>query len=295
MKKIISIGFLLALSQSAFAANISEDFEKRMLKEYTGQAKIKQKNDSIERNYNSDSGNYFLSSYKQNYLLPFSYSDDYNKKYWDEEGSMKDIESVFQVSVKYPLALDVTPYGGDVYVTYTNKSNWQTFSDGSPFRETNHEPELLVDFGQDWEFGGIQNTNIILGYNYQTNGQSGIEERSWNRLFTDFVFAHKDFSLSARVWLPFSESETEDKEISDYLGYHELNGRYYWNDQTFSAKTRWAFHNNKYGLTLGWEKPLTKAFSMYVEGFYGYGDTLIDFDQKTERISVGFIFTNDLF
>lgn len=278
------------------SANINENFEKRMLKEYTGQAKIKQKNDSIDRQFNSDNGHYFLSSYKQNYLLPISLSSGYNENYWNEEGSMKDVEAAFQVSVKYPLALDVTPVGGDIYITYTSKTNWQVYSDDQPVRETSHEPEILIDFGQDWEFGEIQNTNILLGLSQKTNGRSGGEERAWNRAFADFIFAHKDFSLSARAWIPFSE-ETGDtnKDMSDYLGYHELNGRYYWQDQTFSAKTSWAFGEGHHSVTLGWSKPLTKAFSVYLEGFYGYGDTLVDFDNKTERISIGFIFTNDLF
>ena len=49
------------------------------------------------------------------------------------------------------------------------------------------------------------------------------------------------------------------------------------------------------GLTLGFEQPLTKAFSLYFEGFLGYGDTLIEFDKKVQRVSFGFIFSNDLF
>lgn len=292
MKKIIASAVAILLSGQAFGG-VDESFEKRMLKEYTGQAKIKQKNDNITRKYNDD-GEFLLSSYKQNYILPFSYISGQSEQYWDEESSMKDIEATFQVSVKYPLALDITPIGGDVYVAYTNRSHWQVYTSGEAFREISHEPEVLVDFGQNWEFGGIKNTNILFGYNHQTNGQSGLEKRSWNRLFTDFVFAHKDFSLSARAWIPFSE-ETDNGDISDYIGYHELNGRYYWQDQTFSAKTTWAFHEGHGSLTLGWEKPISKAISFYLEGFTGYGDTMIDFNERTHRISAGFILTNDLF
>ncbi len=293
MKKIIASAIALFFSTQTIAG-VDESFEKRMLKEYTGQAKIKQKNDNINEKYNYD-GEFLLSSYKQNYILPFSYISGQSEEFWTEDSNMKDIEATFQVSMKYPLALDVTPIGGDVYVTYTNRSHWQLYTSDQAFREIAHEPEVLIDFGQNWEFGGVKNTNILFGYNHQTNGQSGIEKRSWNRLFTDFVFAHKDFSLSARAWLPFSEETDSNKDISDYIGYHELNGRYYWQDQTFSAKTTWAFHEGHGSLTFGWEKPLSKAVSVYVEGFYGYGDTMIDFDEKTERISVGFILTNDLF
>lgn len=288
--------FSILCSNYAFSTDINENFEKRMLKEYTGQAKIKQKDDSINKRYNSEDGQYFLSSYKQNYFLPFNYSNDYNNDYLDSDQESKNLEAAFQISVKYPLAFDITPVGGDLYFTYTNKSNWQLYSEDEPFRETSHEPELLVDFGQDWEFGGIQNTNILIGYNHQTNGKAGEEERSWDRIFADAIFAHKDYSLSVRAWLPFSENNGgSNHEFSDYIGHHELNGRYYYEDQTISLKTTWAFGEGHTGVTVGWAKPLTKALSAYVEGFYGYGDTMIDFDKKVERISVGFIFTNDLF
>lgn len=294
MKKLITGLILAGLSVPALA-DIDENFEKKMLKEYTGQAKIKQKYDGIEENY-KDSSTFLLSSYKQNYFLPVSYGTGYNGEY-NTGDSYDNAESQFQISVKYPLALNVTPIGGDFYFTYTNKSSWQLYSSDSAFRDISHEPELLLDFAQNWEFGGIQNTNILVGYNHETNGQSDAEARSWDRIFADFIFAHKDFSLSARVWYPVSDDNGADDghKFADYVGYHELNGRYYWNDQTFSAKTTWAVNDGHFGVTLGWEKPITPALSLYVEGFTGYGDNMIDFDEQVHRIGVGFIFSNDLF
>lgn len=291
MKKIITTALALGLTSPAFA-DIDETFEQKMLREYTGQAKIKQKNDSIETNYEDDNS-YLLSSYKQNYFLPLSYGTGYNESQDDYDN----LEGQFQISAKYPLALNVTPVGGDLYFTYTNKSNWQMYSSDSAFRNITHEPELLLDFGQNWEFGGIQNTNILVGYNHQTNGQSDQDARSWDRIFADFIFAHKDFSLSARVWYPVSDDNGADNnhDIVDYIGYHELNGRYYWNDQTFSAKTTWSINDGHFGATVGWEKPITPAFSLYVEGFTGYGENLSDFDERVHRIGIGFIFSNDLF
>lgn len=293
MKKILSLTALSLISTWVLPAyaDIDESFEQKMLREYKGQAKIKQKNDKIIKNYR-DKSSYFLSSYKQNYFLPVTYGS-----HKDSETNQNDkIEAQFQISVKYPLMLDISQYGGDLYMSYTNKSNWQLYSSDSSFRETNHEPEIFVDFGQDWEFGGIKNTNILVGYNHQTNGKSDEEARNWDRLFADFVFAHKDFSVSTRIMYPVSESSgTGNKhDLSDYLGYHEINARYFYGDQTFSAKSTWAIKEGNIGLTLGWEKPISPAVSLYVEGFAGYGDTLIDFDEKVYRIGVGFSFSNDL-
>lgn len=296
LKKSIVISVLYLFSFSSYA-QIDESFEKKMLESHKGQATIKEKGNEVS-SYMDDQSRYFLSSYKQNYLLPFNYSSGYNSTYWNEEGDLKKHEAALQISIKYPLLKDATPFGGDLYVTYTNKSNWQLYSKSEPFRETFHMPELLIDFDKNWDFGSFKNTNILVGYTHQSNGLSGNASRGWDRLFTDFIFAGKDYSLSIRGWIPVSdenEEETNNHKIRDYYGLHEFNGRYYYQDLTFSAMTRFSVSNRKGAINLGVSKPLKSGISIYAEVFHGYGDSMIDFDNKISRVGVGFIFTNDLF
>lgn len=293
--KILVTTIATLISTHAFADQISENFEKELLKNHKGRGEIQIKSNRIAKNYKSKA-NFLLASYKQNYFLPFSYSSEMSDSAWNKDGESKDIEALFQISVKYPVVQDLTPYGGDLYFAYTNKSNWQIYSKSSPFREITHTPEIFLDFKQDWDVLGIQNTNILTGLSHQTNGQSGNSERSWDRAFVDLIFAKSNYSFSTRFWLPISsEQGDQTKDIQDYYGYYELNGRYYLGNITLSGMTRYSFSEGKGALQLGASYPITESVGLYVEAFNGYGDTLIDYNRSNTRIGFGVTFTNDLF
>src|SRR5690606_23542901 len=69
-----------------------------------------------------------LSLHKSNYILPLTWSDDF-----DGESS----EVIFQISFKQRLFIN------NLYAAYTQKSFWQAWNrqDSAPFRETNYNPE----------------------------------------------------------------------------------------------------------------------------------------------------------
>lgn len=56
--------------------------------------------------------------------------------------------------------------------------------DSAPFRTTDYEPGNFVTFPT--EFLGLD--YIRVGYNHQSNGEDGIESRSWNRAFLQTSF-----------------------------------------------------------------------------------------------------------
>ena len=282
----------LLISSHSFADDINENFEKELLKNHKGMGEIQIKSNRISKNYKTKN-NFLLASYKQNYFLPFSYTSGISN---DTTKDSKNIEALFQISVKYPVVQDLTPFGGDLYFAYTNKSNWQTYSKSSPFREITHTPEIFLDFSKNWEKWGIQNTNILTGFSHQTNGQSGSNERSWDRAFVDLVFAKSNYSFSTRFWLPFNSQEGDQiHNIQDYYGFYEVNGRYYIGDITLSGMTRYNFSKGKGALQLGASYPITDSVGFYIEAFNGYGDTLIDYNKSNTRLSFGVSFTNDLF
>ncbi|MFN3495787.1 MAG: phospholipase A, partial [Hydrogenophaga sp.] len=99
-------------------------------------------------------------------------------------------EAKFQISLKAPLALNLFDGRADVIAGYTNRSFWQVFNKdiSSPFRETNHEPEVWLRWRSDYSLLGGRFRVFNLGFNHQSNGQAGPLSRSWNRVFLETLY-----------------------------------------------------------------------------------------------------------
>lgn len=93
---------------------------------------------------------------------------NYNKAAFDDPNrEWKDTEAQFQLSIKFPLLVNLFNDTFDVYEAYTNRSFWQMYDgDSAPFRETDHEPEIWVQFHPNWEFYGFKNTWNSIGLNW---------------------------------------------------------------------------------------------------------------------------------
>jgi phospholipase A1 len=248
-----------------------------------------------------------LMSHKPVYFLAGAYnSDGYSAQYFQEQYDdpsikFKDIEGQFQISLKVPLGIDVFNTF-DVYAAYTNRSFWQVYSSeiSAPFRETNHEPEAWLQFTPGWEVFGFKNVANAIGFVHQSNGRAGLLSRSWNRVYANFVFARGNFAFGIKPWIRISEDADVDDnpDITDYLGHYELRAAYKWNDHVFSAMSRNNLESGfeRGALELGWSFPLGSYpyLKGYVQYFRGYGESLIDYDQRVNRIGVGILLADFL-
>ena len=242
-----------------------------------------------------------LMAHKPNYILVaahnFSGYDPaiYRQQTGDENLNVDDTEAQFQISIKTPLAINLFDTF-DIYAAYTNRSFWQVYNTGesSPFRETNHEPEIWAQFNPNWDFLGFTNTANSIGLVHQSNGRGGVLSRSWNRVYANFVVENGNLALGFKPWyrLPEDKEDDDNRDITDYLGHYELRGAYKWGEHVFSAMSRNNLESgfSKGAVELSWSFPLGSYPYMkgYVQYFNGYGESLIDYNKRTNRIGVGF-------
>lgn len=241
--------------------------------------------------------NYFLlGAYNAKGWDPERYRQTYNNPAYNNQ----DVEAQFQISLKVPLALDLFAGIVDIYGAYTNRSFWQMYnrSNSEPFRETNHEPEIWFQFENNWQVLGLTNVVNTVGLVHQSNGRASVLSRSWNRLYANFIFEKDDFVLSLKpwVWITKSWSGDDNPDITDYLGYGEFRTAWHRNHHVISMMLRNQLESGfkKGALELGWSFPVFDYpyLKGYVQYFYGYGESLIDYDKKVNRIGIGISVTD---
>ncbi len=221
----------------------------------------------------------------------------------DRDYDFQSLETKFQISLKVPVIKDITKdlgfpgfRGVGIYAAYTNRSFWQQFNKqgSAPFRESNHEPELWLSWQYEQPFFGFTNRFIRFGINHQSNGQSGNLSRSWNRLYTEFLFERDNLAFSFKPWwrIPEKNGEDDNPDIEDYLGNFELSSVYKSSDYNghsieFILRNNLDFSDNKGAIQLGWTFPLYKSVSGYLQWFNGYGESLIDYNSHTNSLGFG--------
>ena len=242
---------------------------------------------------------FVITPHKPNYAL-VTYTESPNQAPFDEFNlDLQNVEIKFQFSVKVPLARQLFNGNGYLFVAYTQKAFWQVFNSSmsSPFRDTNHEPELFLTFLTRKPILGMTNRLINIGLNHQSNGRSGSQSRSWNRLYAEFVLEKDHFYLSVKPWWRIPEEEKSDPQdatgddnpdIADYMGYGEVIGLYELNRHRLGFMVRNILSNPYRGaVQLDWSLPLRNKVRGYVQYYNGYGETLLDYNYYNNSIGIG--------
>lgn len=236
---------------------------------------------------------FVITPHKPTYILPATYNSNPNlEPYGLEEGDLEHAEIKFQFSLKISLLRNLFKDNGHLSFGYTQQSYWQAYNSAfsSPFRETNHEPELMLNFITDFELFGVRNRVIGLGVVHQSNGQTGALSRSWNRVYANLILEHKDSYFRFKPWWRIPESETSDDnpDIEDFLGNFEITALRLVGRQTYGLMLRNNLGDpNRGAAQLDWTFPLTKRVKGYLQYFNGYGESLIDYNHYSNRIGFG--------
>ncbi len=243
-------------------------------------------------------GRPWVTFHRTNYALVFSYNSSPNLAPWQALEPPKTLvkpEVTFQLSFKAKIWQDVFGKAMDLWVGYTQRSFWQlyNFEDSSPFRETDYEPEALLNLRTRFSLLGLKVRFLQIGVNHQSNGQSEPLSRSWNRLVANVGLERGDFSLLIKGWyrLPEDPEVDDNPGMYHYMGYGEIWGYYFVKRHRFAVMLRnnLNFNENKGAIQVEWSFPLFAQVAGYVQYYLGYGESLLDYDHKVNRIGVGFV------
>lgn len=248
-----------------------------------------------------------LTAHRRNYLLPVTYNSNTNGQPFDvDNDEVENLEVKFQISFKFPIWNNIIG-DADLWGAYTNVSFWQAYNDShsSPFRDSNHEPEMFLAFQGKRTFLGFQNTYNTLGIVHQSNGQNGTRSRSWNRVYLHSSFECGNLAISFKPWYRLAEdkkssatdaSGDDNPDMDRFMGYGEISADYKLNDQVFSVLLRNNLRKsgNKGAVQVDWTFPLSRHLKGYIQYFNGYGESLIDYNASVNRIGIGLVLTDTL-
>lgn len=248
-------------------------------------------------------------TYRPSFFLPLHHSGSINQapdtpspgRTVDDD--YRRVGSKLQLSLRTKLVQSLLLPDADLWFGYTQVSLWQLWSreQSSPFRSTDHEPELIyvVPLPQrpglqprDWRLPMLQ-----FGLTHQSNGQSLPASRSWNRVWMAATAEQpgSGLMLSAKVWHRLREDAEDDDnpDLTHFRGHGELQAS--WAGPRALTSLSWRTSLRKPGgrgaLQLDWSYPVQSerrdGLRWYVQVFSGYGETLLDYNFRQTSIGLG--------
>lgn len=307
-KNLLLISFTLLLSKT-FAANTPDDCAEIIDNAdrlscfdsfYNGQtqASTPEKTSVVEARRQEEAAQenrrFSLVPHKLNYILPLTYNNSADYSPYPTFGEFfNDAEVKAQISIKTPLARNLWK-GSSLWAAYTQQSYWQLYADeeaSAPFRETNHQPELMWSIPQNWDLAGWSAEMATFAINHQSNGQVEPLSRSWNRLTGELAMSRGRFVASAKTWYRLKEDEENDNNpnIEDFMGRVELGLAYKGNKHTFGlGLINNLDSDNRSGVEFNWIYPLTNQVRLFTQIYSGYGENMINMEDYGNRIGFGF-------
>ncbi len=254
----------------------------------------------VSREKATASDPFVITPHRPNYFLPFAYTHNPNARNQSEASlpneSLNSVEFKFQLSLKFPVSENILNTDTSLWFAYTQQAYWQAYNSSisAPFRDTNHEPEvfLLYEVQDKHDF---HPKYVSFGINHQSNGRVEPFSRSWNRIFANFIFEYENTVVSIKPWyrIPESREEDDNPNIEGYLGYGEFGVVHVINNYTLDAAIRNNLRSdNKGSVQLGFTFPAWGKVRGYVQYFNGYGQSLLDYNHKTQSLGIGLTLTN---
>ncbi len=243
-----------------------------------------------------------IRPYQPTFLLPLYYSStasstDKFGKYFPRDSS--EVSVKFQISLKSPVLKHLLEYDNTVFIGYTQQSYWQAYTD-SPFLKTNDfKPELFWENGVRFELPmGWRLQTLTPGIVHHSNGRGSILERSWNRVYVDAQFTSQNWMVGVKPWFIIPESSLSlNPDIEKYLGNGSLLLCHRFQDHVFSLNTYAHVYSSpsRFSGQFTWSFPISADVKGYALAFSGYGQSLLEYNQRTLGFGLGIVFHDWMF
>lgn len=239
--------------------------------------------------------------YKPTYILPYYYTGSPDNAVYQNHTpnneQLKHQEMKFQLSFKVPLWKNILNHPSSLYFAYTQLTYWQLYNNSAFIRETDYEPEFFLANEINFHLINDWNINFLnLGAVHQSNGRGGSLERSWNRIYLEAISSTDHWLVSLKPWYVIQDGTLlrHNSNITNYLGYGRILIGYKYNGQLIAL----SMHNIVEGggkratAELTWSFPITSYLKGYAQVFSGYGQSLIEYNHRTNSVGVGVAFSD---
>ena len=289
--------------ESTLNSDVTDKVKLENMKNYIHNLKFNDKVDKSKYKFN-------LMGHYENYMLLGGYSPNrLIEKHWEDgvrdpskDYVRDDNEAQFQLSIKVPLYSDFLGTGADLFTAYTQNSYWQVYDTehSSPFRETNYMPELFLEWQPNKKFGDSTLIKSRFALIHQSNGQDVGQSRSWNRTEIFFLFQNNNIYYGFNAWDRWNEDEKTDptategddnEGLENYIGKQKYFVKYKsknFNIMLAHQNDILDYHPSKGNTKIDLTFPsINSNFDFFIRYFNGYGESLIDYNVKIERVSFG--------
>ena len=236
-----------------------------------------------------------LTSYQNNYVLPYYSSTSPNQAYFEpqnpNDSKVNKTSVQFQLSLKYGLVANMFSNNDGLYFSYTQLSNWQAYDKSAYFKDTDYKPEIFWVFIHNQAIAAWTFSQTQLGLEHQSNGKGGIYERSWNRAYMDFTFTENTFSLNIKPWLRLRVPSSRDynPDILHFMGNGHIGLSWQQGKHKLSLNLRNQIESNfsRGYEALSWRFPIYQKLNGYIKAESGYGLTISNYNHYDNALGIG--------
>lgn len=207
--------------------------------------------------------------------------------------------SQYSSDVKFQLSIAVRLWNikgdWDIFATYSQRSIWDIYQKSCPFRETLYNPGVWVA----WQTS--KEVRLLFGIEHESNGIGNSNSRSFNYATVACLYEPLDhWRFGARAWYGyFFHDEDINQRYFRYRGIMQIWGTFHTRNERLqvTALVNPTINFSKYNIQLEAAWKLAKRGdwlpSLFVQYCYGYGETMIDYYNRSSKIRIGISLMNN--